>query len=292
MHAYLIIAHNQFELLERLIRCIDDERNDIYIHIDAKVKNFDFDYFSTTAKKSRIFFTDRIKITWGDFSQVRCEQILLRTALKNERPGAPYTYFHMLSGVDLPIKTNNEIHDFFDKNQGKEFIHYSSEKVTQSSVNRIKYYHFFRKRRNPFFKVIANIILKAEKILHVDRLKNKNINVQKGCNWFSITRDLAEYIVSKEKEIEKTFNYSYCCDEVFIQTVVESSDFKNNLFMPHCNNDHYACVRYIDWNRGHPYTFREADFDEIMSSGCMFARKFSMDVDSAIVEKITQAVLG
>ena len=36
MHAYMIIAHNQFELLERLIAALDDERNDIYIHIDKK----------------------------------------------------------------------------------------------------------------------------------------------------------------------------------------------------------------------------------------------------------------
>ena len=35
-HAYLIIAHNEFELLKLLIDRIDDARNDIYIHIDQK----------------------------------------------------------------------------------------------------------------------------------------------------------------------------------------------------------------------------------------------------------------
>ena len=38
MHAYLIIAHDQFDLLESLLKCIDDERNDIYIHIDSHSK--------------------------------------------------------------------------------------------------------------------------------------------------------------------------------------------------------------------------------------------------------------
>ena len=33
-HAYLILAHNEFVILERLIQAIDDERNDIYIHFD------------------------------------------------------------------------------------------------------------------------------------------------------------------------------------------------------------------------------------------------------------------
>ena len=42
MHAYLIIAHDQFDLLESLLKCIDDERNDIYIQssISAGSKAF------------------------------------------------------------------------------------------------------------------------------------------------------------------------------------------------------------------------------------------------------------
>ena len=33
-------------------------------------------------------------------------------------------------------------------------------------------------------------------------------------------------------------------------------------------------MRYIDWDRGKPYTFTEEDFDEVINSECMFARKF------------------
>ena len=53
-HAYLIIAHNEFNILEKTIELLDDERNDIYLHIDKKVKNFDFDKFKNIAKKSNI----------------------------------------------------------------------------------------------------------------------------------------------------------------------------------------------------------------------------------------------
>lgn len=49
-HAYLIIAHNDFEILENLIILLDDMRNDIYIHIDVKVKKFDFEYFRSLVK--------------------------------------------------------------------------------------------------------------------------------------------------------------------------------------------------------------------------------------------------
>ena len=38
-HAYLIIAHHEFEVLEKLIQSLDDARNDIYIHFDRKLKS-------------------------------------------------------------------------------------------------------------------------------------------------------------------------------------------------------------------------------------------------------------
>ena len=35
-HAYLIIAHNEWEILHTLLTMLDDERNDIYLHIDRR----------------------------------------------------------------------------------------------------------------------------------------------------------------------------------------------------------------------------------------------------------------
>ena len=38
-HAYLIIVHNEFEILKLLVKTLDDARNNIYIHFDAKCKD-------------------------------------------------------------------------------------------------------------------------------------------------------------------------------------------------------------------------------------------------------------
>ena len=35
-HAYCIMAHGNWEQLQMLIDVLDDERNDIYLHIDKK----------------------------------------------------------------------------------------------------------------------------------------------------------------------------------------------------------------------------------------------------------------
>ena len=42
---------------------------------------------------------------------------LLKAAIKGN-----YDYYHLISGMDLPIKTQKEIHEFFENNKGKEFI--------------------------------------------------------------------------------------------------------------------------------------------------------------------------
>ena len=36
-HAWLIIAHNEFGVLQKLVSMLDDGRSDFYVHIDRKV---------------------------------------------------------------------------------------------------------------------------------------------------------------------------------------------------------------------------------------------------------------
>ena len=49
-------------------------------------------------------------------------------------------------------------------------------------------------------------------------------------------------------------------------------------------------MRFIDWNKGNPYIVRSIDFEQLMSSDRMFARKFDEKVDFDIVERIFEAL--
>ena len=60
--AYLIIAHNEPLLFEILLRLLDDERNDIYVHIDKKTDISQFDKFKL--KYSNLIFINRIPVHW------------------------------------------------------------------------------------------------------------------------------------------------------------------------------------------------------------------------------------
>lgn len=287
-HAYLIIAHNQFDLLKKILTMLDDERNDFYIHIDKKVKDFDSSAFDGVLKHSNLTFCDRVNITWGDFSQIQSEMTLFKAAASANEI---YSYYHLISGVDLPIKSKDEIYSFFEKNYPAEFVHFSLDEPTHEFDGRIKYYHFFRKKRNLVNKALAQCLLGCQKLCRVDRLKNQSITVAKGTNWVSVTAAFVKYLVENEEYIAKTFSHSYCGDEVFLQTMLFNSPFAKNLYMPHCGNNQLACARLIDWNRGNPYVFTSSDFDEIISSDAMFARKFDLNTDSDIVDKIFNYVM-
>lgn len=162
-HAYLIIAHNNFEILEKTLKIWDDEKNDFYIHIDKKVKNFDFEKFKSITKKSKTIFTERINVKWGHSSQIDCELLLLKLSSKNN-----YSYYHLLSGVDMPIKSKEEIYNFFEKNFGKEFIHTSIINNESELNDRYYYYHLFPYcSRSPYkyiIEVIEKVFLKLQKI--------------------------------------------------------------------------------------------------------------------------------
>lgn len=276
MHAFLIMAHNEFDILEKVIKLLDDNENHLYIHIDKKVKDFNFDKFSSIAKKSKIFFTNRINVSWGGYSLVQCELLLLKEAIVHN-----YEYYHLISGVDLPLKTNEEIHDFFNKNKGKEFISYDKNASDTEIESRIKYYYLLQDkfgRSSKLAYIIQACCIRIQKILNVNRIKDIKYTLKKGTNWFSITNNLAHYIVEKENEIYNLFRFGCCVDELFLHTMVYNSNFRDKVAGD--------SLRYVDWIRGGPYTFTEEDFDDITSSDKIFARKFSKKVDYDIVLKI------
>ncbi len=291
--AYLIMAHNDFTVLEKELKLLDNENNDIYLHIDKKVKNFDFDYFKNLIKKSNLYFTKRLDVRWGSFKQIECEYLLFKTASVNN-----YSYYHLLSGIDMPLKSQIEIYKFFKENKGKEFVCFDNHKnISISALERVKYYHFFtslarskNKLLRKFFQKFHFHSLKIQKKLKVNRLKKVNYEFRKGANWVSVTNEFVKYLLSKEKEVKKIFKYSYCTDELFVQTIIYNSKFYQNVYSKK-NDDYLGIKRFIDWQRGEPYTFTIEDYDLLMNSNCFWARKFSSQKDKEIIDKIYEKVV-
>ena len=279
-HAYLILAHNNFYTLKVLLKLLDNENNDIYIHIDKKTRNVPKEEILSVVQKSNLHWVTPIKTYWGHSSLVNAELKLIKTAILN----VEYEYLHLISGVDLPLKKQSEIHKFFEDNKGKEFVGFSNLK--NNYEDRVKYYYWLQKyeKNSKIIAKLQEILTKFQKILKVNRLKNSNINIQKGCQWVSITGDFAKYIIKQEKWIQKFFANTNCSDELLMQTILINSPFAKNIYNK--NDEYKSCLREIDWERGSPYVWKKEDKDILLSSNNIFARKFDDNVDKEIMKII------
>lgn len=66
-----------------------------------------------------------------------------------------------------------------------------------------------------------------------------------------------------------------------------NSRFAERQFKPAGGSGLEPHLREIDWQRGakaHPYVWREADYERLVNSGNLFARKFNTEVDRNIVD--------
>lgn len=275
-HAYLIIAHNEYPVLRALLSMLDDERNDIYLHIDQRAAELYEKIHSLQMQRAGLhILSARNKVYWGDLSQVETEYLLLETASAKES----YSYYHLLSGTDLPIQTQDYIHSFFQINAGKEFVEYWSGNRHQKDLKRkISRYYFFTKhlkRNNSKWHVITapchNLALIVQKMVHFHR--KQEVEFRKGSQWFSITHNFCLYLLEKKPFVLQRFRYTLCPDEIFVQTLLWNSPFKKNIYNIEDNN--IGSMRLIDWNRGNPYTWKIQDYTELANSDKLFARKFN-----------------
>lgn len=286
-HAYLILAHNNFTLLEKLLKLLDDERNDLFIHVDNKIANFQEDRFKKCVVKSNIeFVTPRIDVKWGHVNLVQAEFLLFRKA--NEF--GHYSYYHLISGVDLPIKSQDYIHEFFEKNNGKELVGFSTDsykdlkyKVTKIHIG-TSYFKLKTLLLRKFVFFFDKSFALVQRLLGYNVVKlNEDFILAKGCNWVSVTGDFVTYLLTKETECLKMYKHSICPDEIFIHTVLYNSVFRKNI-LP-ADDEYSGCMRLIDWKRGNPYIYTKDDFEELISSDRLFARKFD-EKDLLIVDML------
>ena len=267
-HAFLILAHNEFRVLQALVGCLDDDRNDIFVHFDKSVKDIPV----LKVDKAGLFvLRNRIKVRWGDFSMVKAEELLFEEAVAN----GPYLYYHLLSGVDLPLKSQDYIHDFFQRNSGKEFI--SFEKASKAMVDyRMRYIHLFPKGfrdRSSFLYRLRGLFVLLQRGLLLKR--NREVNIYKGSQWVSVTDSMAKCFLDSKSWIRKVFLHTFIPDESVFQSLYMLSSFEGIIYDE--DDDSTRNQRLINWSEGHWYVkdWSASDLEKLKRSPAVFARKFN-----------------
>ncbi len=112
-----------------------------------------------------------------------------------------------------------------------------------------------------------------------------------GSQWFSVTKDCAEYILKihrEHPELKKYFKHTLLSDESFFTTILVHSPYKEKMAQSN--------YRYIRWTgkgaRTHPEILTKADLPDLKASQKLFARKFDMQQDGEILNLIDKEILS
>lgn len=276
-HAYLILAHTEFKLLGFLVSRLDDPRNDIYIHFDKKLRVLP----KLEVKQAKLFILEhREDVAWAHCSMIKAEYLLFRAAYFTTEK---YAYYHLLSGVNLPLKNQDYIHSFFLKHEGKEFVGLHQPNIDAYIDRNLRHYHLFSRsfRETKGVRGLAKRILRKSFHILQDLFSfriNPRVDFHKGGQWVSVTSKLVAYIISKEQYALALFDGSFGSDEFFIPTLIWGTPFMENLYDP--TDESRGAMRCIGWVGGQLIDYARKDLEMLQDTDLLFARKFnSHDMD-------------
>jgi hypothetical protein len=221
--AYLILAHGNFNHLNRLIGAIDDENVNIYVHVDKKTStNFQSDLPNVYVLSNE----QRVKVYWAGISIVKAMLNLITYARTHETPD----YYILLSGVDYPIRSKQFLYSLLGEK--REYItSLAVPHLPHKPLSRFEnfYMEFNRKEKNIVFYFYKTIEAIARKL----KIKRKfDFKPYAGFCWFALTKECIAHILEsmeKNKKMLDFFNHTFIPDESFINSFIGNSPFQDRV---------------------------------------------------------------
>jgi hypothetical protein len=320
--AYLIMAHEQPQQLQRLVKALDCPNAVFFIHIDGKA---DLELFRAQlpSKANVRFLEQRIRTNWMGFSLVEATLKLLTAAT---REGFDYCVY--LSGSDYPIKSNADLLSFFGAAR-EEYITFWRLEDRPSWMHKIEYYYPidtiairpWSTNTDALYwrRLFWGRYFKYRKYMPKRKFLHKLIPYG-GPDWWTLSFSCAQYIlqfVRDNPKFARFYKYTASPGEMFFQTIVLNSPFAERVHnhssyvewsrrrldanepgaTPMLPEDSFN-YRYVDWSGEHtgarekPAVLDERDWNALKSSPCHFARKFHPERSAQLLEWIDRDRLG
>jgi hypothetical protein len=292
------MAHKNPLQTVRLIHRLSAPNTTFFIHIDKKSEDVYRVLKQELVDAEKYQFVRRFSIAWGDVSFTDARIECLRTLC---RSGGQFDFVAMLSGQDYPLADNQTIEQTLEKYRGQELLRISPLPIrgwgNDGGFSRFTHYHFrvgnrhftYPPRTTHGWKGIVGSVL--TKFVGPRRSLPFEYKPYGGSDWWCITGKLVAYLCELHnrpewKTLRKRIRHTNIVSEVLLQTIVGNSPFREKVA------DYYPW--FIDWSekKPNPAILTVDRFDELAGSGKLFARKFDVTVDSAILDRIDYELLG
>ena len=284
--AYIIHAYKLPSQLVRMVNSLTSPNVYFFIHIDKKIDILPFEKAFADVRTKNIIWVEREFSNWGTINSVKAVLNGLKQALDSDEY---FEYFYCLSGQDYPIKSKTFIEDFFKKNKSTSFVKYfplPNEGWKGGGMHRYNRFHFIISK-NRYIRRIVNMInffLPRRKIPY-------NLKPFGGEFYQGLSRKSTEYInqfIQAHPLYLPFFKYTYIPEEIFFQTILLNTPEENRGMI---NNN---ILTYVDWSKprfGVPAVMTMEDIGALKKSDMLFARKFDIEKDSVILDKIDNQLL-
>lgn len=291
--AYLVLCHVDPEHIKRLTDKITKGTKDVaFVHVDRKC---DIEPFQRILKNnSQVkLIKERVAVHWGGYSSIEATINLFRVAIFSAYEGKPFDRFVILQGLEYPIKTNQEIHDFFERNMKKEFILAQNISISHNPKDIHKYSLYWHldstnwMSKKLFNKLNTLLFLKTGiipsfKQNYVGSNSGIKMQIYQGCAQFGVTRQLAEYILKFHDEnsnFNKYFQTMYAPDESYFHTIVYNSPFVKYttrgkaISRPKLTD--FENLTYFEYPNIVTLFTQKSEWPKLRDSGFLFFRKAS-----------------
>jgi hypothetical protein len=278
MHAALVTAYKDFDMLERLVLRLQSLGMRVFVHIDKR---------SAGAKEAVVRIRSLgaeayswYSIHWGSRSHLGALLRLMRSALLDSH----VSYIHTLSGQDYPIRSRDSIESICD---GRIFMECEPlHALPAKARDRFEHYHI-RDLADPFFRLpyrADQIAVGVQRLLRVRRQRTRSHpSIWKGLVWVSLPAEVARYCCESAaaKNLWSELRCSALPEEFFFQTLLAGSPYVDQI-----DSDNR---RFMDWTPrqgSRPAVLDLSDIETLRHTHALFARKF----DSTVSEQLLNAI--
>lgn len=286
LKAYIILAHTRPTQLGRLVRSLDDGSSHFFIHID---RNCDAGPFLQELPNRDCChqIAPRERGGWGQCGIVKATLGGLRAILETR---IEFGVIQLISGQDYPLRSNAYINRFFELNRGRIFIEHwalPAPHWAHGGLDRINAYHLGDRRRRSRQRLSRFVTWVCNCSGILKRRFPRSLTPYGGWQWWSIPPQAAKEILrftDSRPEYLRYHRWSLLPDEMFFQTILLNSGLEH-IRTNIVNN----CLRFVDWDNPNPCTPASLGlqyFNTLITSKSLFARKFDITHDSAILDRL------
>ncbi len=227
-------------------------------------------------ERANVQWVERVATYYAGFSLIQSTLVGLRAIAAAE----PTSHTVILSGQDYPARPTPEIEKFFEQQPGQEL-----RRALRAAGGRQV------ARRARWARPDSGTGTSSGSTTRHGRFASRScagdsldgLQPYGGGAWCALSHDAVRYIASfaeERPEVVRFFRHVKIPDEIFVQTVLLNSPLRDTVV----GDD----VHYIDWSHGgaHPKVLGTEDYDKIVESGKLFARKFDPRYDMKILDML------